>query len=77
MYDSQEMESTKMFINRKIRTNWYSPTWEWHSAKKHCRILALAAARIHQESIKLSEVGQSERDKLRKISWTESTDSHR
>ena len=25
---NEEMESTKMYIDKKIKTNWYSPTWE-------------------------------------------------
>ena len=71
MYNSQEMESTNMFINRKLRTNWHNPTWEYYSAIKHNKMMALAAVWMHQDIIILSEVGQNEKDKYHKISWME------
>ena len=39
--------------------------------------MALAAAWMHQESIRLSEAGPSERDKRHKISWMESIGSYK
>ena len=61
IYNSQDMESTKMSSDRNVKAMRYINTREYYSVIKQNKIMILAAAWMNQEIIILCEVSQ--RDK--------------
>ena len=55
VYNNQNIQSTKMSSDRKMKTNWYIYTSEYYSARKENKITPMARAWMDWEIIKVSE----------------------
>ena len=69
IYNSQDMEATQVSINRRmdkedvVYTHTHTHTLEYYSAIKKNEILPFARMWMDLESIMLSEISQTEKDK--------------
>ena len=63
IYNSQDTESIKMSIDRKMKTTWYIYTLKCYLAIKQNKIMTLAAAWIYQEIIILYILFREKRTK--------------
>ena len=69
IYDSQDMEATKVPINwRLCKKMCYIYTMEYYSAIEKNEVLPFAATWMDLENITLSEVSRTEKDKYYMIS---------
>ena len=65
IYNSQDMEATKVSIDRWIKKMWYIHTLEYYSAIKRNEIESFVKMWMDLESFIQSEVSQKEKNKYR------------
>lgn len=70
IYNSQDVETARVPINRRFKKMWYVYTVEYYSTIKENEIMPFAATRMDIENILLSEISQVEKDNCFIVSFT-------
>ena len=70
IYNSQDVETARVPINRRFKKMWYVYTVEYYSTIKENEIMPFAATRMDIENILLSEMSQVDKDNCFIVSFT-------